>query len=219
MTPELAPSHSASPPGPLPPGWSSNPSAWSERLPAAALAALGVVLASYLALDQAGVLETVWEPFFGSGSQRVLHSRVSHLLPVPDGALGALGYLVELITCLAGGTDRWRARPWVVLLFGLTASLMALGGVLLAMVQPLAVGAWCTLCLTSAAISLAVVGPALREVLATLQHLVRVRRQGGSGSVAFWGRSESPQENSLSQRLSSGRESASTLLSSAPADS
>jgi hypothetical protein len=43
---------------------------------------------------------------------------------------------------------------------------------------------WCTLCLASAVISVAMIGPAVDEVLASLQHL---RRAGGSLWRAFWG--------------------------------
>jgi len=33
-------------------------------------------------------------------------------LPVPDSALGALGYLIEAVLGWAGGNERWRAQPW-----------------------------------------------------------------------------------------------------------
>lgn len=71
-----------------PPGWTHNPSAWARRRPILALALLGLIVAGYLALYQWGVVATVWEPFLGNGSQVVLHSFVSRLLPVADAALG-----------------------------------------------------------------------------------------------------------------------------------
>jgi uncharacterized membrane protein len=68
----------------------------------------------YLALYQWEVLARVWEPFFGEGSRVILTSSVSHLLPVPDAALGAFGYLLDAVAGLIGGRQRWRTRPWIV---------------------------------------------------------------------------------------------------------
>ncbi len=48
-----------------PPGWSYNPSGWSQRLPIVGLALVGFGIATYLTLFQVGVLSSVWEPFFG----------------------------------------------------------------------------------------------------------------------------------------------------------
>lgn len=76
----------------VPPGWSANPSAWSQRIPIVVLAVIGAIVATYLALFQTGGIASVWEPFFGRGSERILTSRVSDLLPIPDAALGAAGY-------------------------------------------------------------------------------------------------------------------------------
>lgn len=79
----------------------------------------GFAIASYLSLYQLRVFTTVWEPFFGSGSEKILNSGVSRILPIPDAALGALGYLADAVTGLIGGTRRWRAMPWIVIVFGL----------------------------------------------------------------------------------------------------
>jgi len=87
----------------VPPGWRVNPSAWDQRLPVAGVAPAGFAIAAYLTLFQLGVLHTVWEPFFGDGSRTVLTSRISRLLPVPDAALGAAGYLLDAVAGLVGG--------------------------------------------------------------------------------------------------------------------
>ncbi len=60
-----------------------NPSSLARRLPALSLAVLGFVIASYLVLYQLDFVAHVWEPFFGSGSERVLHSFIACMLPVP----------------------------------------------------------------------------------------------------------------------------------------
>jgi uncharacterized membrane protein len=169
-----------------PPGWSYNPSSWGERVPLIGVALAGFIIASYLALYQVGVIGRVWEPFFGGGSAAVLHSPVSRALPVPDAALGALGYVLDAISGVVGGTDRWRRRPWIVVLFGIAVGPLGALSIMLVIFQPLLYHAWCTLCLGSAVASVAMIGPAMDEVLASLQHLARVRRRGASVWHAFW---------------------------------
>jgi hypothetical protein len=58
-----------------------------------------------------GAIDSVWEPFFGDGSRTVLTSRISDLLPVPDAALGAAGYLLDAVTGAIGGRRRWCRWP------------------------------------------------------------------------------------------------------------
>lgn len=171
----------------LPPGWSYNPSNWSERLPILALAFVGGGIATYLALYQWGVFAEVWEPLFGNGSQKVLQSDISRLLPIPDAALGALGYLFDVISGAIGSRQRWRTMPWIVILFGAAVGPLGIVSVLLVILQPLQLDAWCTLCLVSAAISVAMIGPAVDEVLASLQHLKRESARGHSIWRTFWG--------------------------------
>lgn len=171
----------------MPPGWGANPSEWSQRLPIVGLALVGVAIAGYLSLFQFGVIETVWEPFFGDGSREILTSSVSRVLPIPDAALGAFGYLLDAVTGLIGGRGRWRRMPWVVVLFGLAVGPLGAVSILLVVLQPVLFQTFCTLCLASAVVSVLMIGPALDEVLASLQHLKRVRVQGGSAWRAFWG--------------------------------
>ena len=170
-----------------PPGWRTNPSSWPQRLPIVGLAVLGTVIAAYLTLYQVRVLDQVWEPFFGDGSRRILDSGISRVLPVPDAALGALGYLLDAVTGVIGRRDRWRTMPWIVLVFGLAVGPLGFVSVLLVVLQPVMLDAWCTLCLASAVISVLMIGPAMDEVLASLQYLKRVRDEGGSVWRAFKG--------------------------------
>jgi type IV secretory pathway VirB3-like protein len=149
-------------------------------------AMVGFGIAVYLTLFQVGRLDTVWEPFFGEGSRRVLTSSISYLLLVPDAALGAGGYLLDAVTGAIGGTSRWRSMPWMVVLFGVAVGPLGAASVVLVILQPVMFDAFCTLCLASAVVSVAMIGPALDEVLASLQALARVRRRGGSVWRAFW---------------------------------
>lgn len=175
-----------------PPGWDYNPSAWSERLPIVGLALLGFGIAGYLALYQWRILPTVWEPFFGNGSQVILNSSVSHLLPIPDAALGAFGYLLDAVTGVIGGRGRWRSLPWLVVLFGLAVGPLGAISILLVILQPVLFNAFCTLCLASAAISVLMIGPAMDEVLASLQYIQREHRRGRSRWRVFWGLADEP---------------------------
>jgi uncharacterized membrane protein len=170
-----------------PPGWDYNPSDWCQRLPIIALALAGFGIATYLALYQWGVLARVWEPFFGDGSRVILNSSISHLLPVPDAALGAFGYLLDAVTGTIGGRQRWRTMPWMVIIFGLAVGPLGAVSLLLVIFQPVLFDAWCTLCLASAVVSLLMIGPALDEFLASLQYLKAESRRGRSAWRAFWG--------------------------------
>lgn len=174
-----------------PPGWSYNPASWGQRLPIVGLAAVGFLTAGYLALYQVGVFPTVWDPVFGSGSVTVLTSWVAtgteRAVGVPDAALGALGYLADAVTGVIGSTRRWRTMPWLVILFGLFVGPLGAVSIALVILQPF-VGGWCFLCLITAAISVLMIGPAMDEVLASLQYLRRERRAGRSAWRAFWGR-------------------------------
>lgn len=162
--------------------WSYNPSEWSQRLPIVGLATVGLGVAVYLALYQWRVVESVWEPFFGDGSEKILNSNVSRILPIPDAALGAIGYLVDAVTGVIGGTKRWRTMPWIVIVFGLAVGPLGAVSILLVILQPVLFGTWCTLCLGSAVISVLMIGPALDEMLASLQFLQSERNKGRS----FW---------------------------------
>ena len=176
----------------IPPGWDDNPSSWSQRLPIVALALAGFGIAMYLALYQWDVFASVWEPFFGEGSRVILTSSISRLLPVPDAALGAFGYLLDAVAGVIGGRQRWRTMPWIVVVFGLAVGPLGAVSIALVMSQPLVVGAWCTLCLASAVISVLMIGPAMDEFLASLQYLKRQHLQEGSLWRAFWGLSDRP---------------------------
>ncbi len=154
-----------------PSGWDYNPSSPRRRAPVIGLAVIGLAIASYLTLYQMGLINNVWEPFFGHGSQVILNSSVARLLPVPDASLGCLGYLIDVLLGSLGGRQRWRAAPWLVLLFGINVGVLAAGSLLLVILQSAVFHAWCTLCLVSALVSISIAGLAQDEVRATWQYL------------------------------------------------
>lgn len=156
-------------------------------MPIAALALAGFAIACYLAMYQWRVIGTVWDPFFGAGSREILrNSGFSRLLPVPDAALGAVGYLLDAVSGVIGGRQRWQRMPWIVVLFGLAVGPLGAVSIMLVILQPVAYGHFCTLCLVSAAISVAMIGPAMDEFLASAQLLTRERAAGRSWWQALW---------------------------------
>lgn len=177
------------------PPWDHNPSAWSQRIPICILAALGFIIAAYMALYQWRLISDVWDPIFGDQTLRVLDSNVSRLLHrwvgIPDAALGAIAYLGDAIFGLAGSTRRWQYRPWMVVLFGIDVIPLGLVSAILVGLQFTIVGAWCFLCLVSAIISLVLIVFAYDEVWSCLLYLRRVWRGERSLRLlwnAFWGR-------------------------------
>lgn len=170
----------------VPPGWSYNPSAWSQRAPIIALAFVSFLLARYMSAYQLGHMSSVWDPFFGDGTQRVLDSDVSRAWPVSDAGLGAVTYLIEVLMGFMGDRRRWRTMPWMVAGFGVVVVPLGIVSIVLVMMQPIAVGEWCTLCLCTAAAMLLMIPLALDEIVAMVQFVLRKRREGRSAWRVFW---------------------------------
>lgn len=164
------------------------PSAWTRRAPVVILAVCGLLVSTYLSFFQYGLIPVVWDPFFGhESSAAVLTSALSRALPVHDATLGAAAYAVEILLEAAGGTARWRERPWLVLLLGLTAAGMAVVSLGLIAMQAVVVRHFCTLCLASAAISLTVPAFVVHEVGAAAREVRRRRRAGAGWARAVLG--------------------------------
>lgn len=170
----------------LPPGWSYNPSTWPQRAPIIALALVGFFLSREMTAFQLKHITSFTDPFFGSGTQRVLTSTVSRAFPIPDAGLGAVAYAVEFLMGFMGDTRRWRTMPWMVTFFGILVVPLGIVSITLIILQPLAVGAWCTPCLTAATAMLIMVALTLDEVVATLMFLVQARREGQPLWPIFW---------------------------------
>jgi hypothetical protein len=174
-------------PGPdIPPGWSYNPSGWFQRGPIIAMAFVGFFLSRYLAAYQLGHIPYPWDPFFGDGTRRVLDSEVSKAWPISDAGLGAVSYMLEALSGFMGGRNRWRTMPWMVLMFGFLVVPLGIVSIVLVILQPVAVGAWCTLCLITAAAMLIMISPAIDEVVAMGQFLIGARREGKPFWHMFW---------------------------------
>lgn len=186
--PEIGPSALAALRGPdCPPGWSYNPSAWTQRLPIVLVALIGLQISRYLAAYQLGHIEGVWEPFFpGSpedprnGTEEIITSAVSRAWPVPDAAVGGWTYVLEILTGIVGTRARWRTMPWLVLVFGLMIAPLGITSIFFIIIQPVVIGTWSTLTLIAAAAVLVQIPYSLDEMLATLQFMRRRSRAGRS---------------------------------------
>jgi len=174
-------------PGPdVPPGWTYNPSTWPQRAPVIALAALSFFLSRYMASFQLGHIPGAWDPLFGKGTELVLTSDVSRAFPVSDAGLGAYTYILELLSAVMGDVRRWRTMPWMVAMFGFVVVPLGITSTVLVMLQPVAVGVWCTICLVTALFMLVMVAVSLDEIVAMIQYLIIGKRAGQSAWRLFW---------------------------------
>jgi hypothetical protein len=184
MMPGMAHHMTMERPGPdIPPGWTYNPSTWHQRTPMILLGFIGWLISRYLAAFQLGYINTVWDPFFGDGTRRVLTSEMSKMWPISDAGLGATAYTFEFLMAWMGGKTRWRTMPWMVTFFFILVVPLGLTHIVLVISQPVVVGAWCTLCLAAAAVMLAMIPFTIDEVVAMGQFMAdRVR----AGKPFWW---------------------------------
>ena len=192
--PEPGPGALAALTGPdIPPGWSYNPSAWTQRLPIIATALIGLFVARYLAAYQLGHIPDVWDPFFDgslsdpqNGTEEVITSAVSKAFPVSDAALGGYTYLLEILTGLVGAKARWRTMPWLVVLFGLMIAPLGVTSIVFVIIQPIVIGTWSIVALIGAAAILIQIPYSLDELIATLQFVRRRVQAGRNGLAVFF---------------------------------
>ncbi|MBN1239697.1 MAG: NAD-dependent epimerase/dehydratase family protein [Gammaproteobacteria bacterium] len=191
--PDIGPTPLAALTGPeVPPGWTYNPSTWTQRLPIIFLALVGLYVSRYLAAYQLGHVETVWEPFFAgdpadprNGTEEIITSYVSEAWPVSDAAVGGYTYVLEVLTGIVGSRMRWRTMPWLVVLFGLMIAPLGIVSIFFIIIQPILIGTWSTLALIGAAAMLVQIPYSLDELLAALQFVRRRMRAGQNGLRVF----------------------------------
>ena len=169
----------------VPPGWSYNPSEWTQRLPIIVLALIGLYVSRYLAAYQLEHIPTAVDPFFAgavadprNGTEEIITSWVSKAWPVSDAAVGGYTYLLEIVIGFAGSTLRWRTMPWLVVLFGLMIAPLGITTIFFIIIQPVLLGTWSTLALLGAVAVLVQIPYSLDELLATLQFLRRRAKAG-----------------------------------------
>ena len=171
----------------IPKGWSFNPSGWTPRVCTSFLAIICWFLARYLSAFQLGYIDTVWDPFFGTETVQVLTSSVADVFPVSDAGLGAMGYTLEALLGWLGGTARWKNMPWLVIAFGFLVVPAGLTSILLIIMQPVIVGAWCGLCLIIALRMLIMATITVPELVATMQLLAASKKKKSFWKTFFLG--------------------------------
>ncbi len=175
------------PPGPeIPPGWTYNPSSWLQRTPIIILGWIGFFGSRYLTAYQLGYIDHIWDPFFGNGSEKVLTSAVSKSFPISDAGLGTISYTIEVLMGYMGMSNRWRTMPWMVAFFGFLVIPLGVISIVLIILQPVAVGFWCSVCLLTAVAMLIMVPLTLDEVVAMIQFLVKRVKSGKPFWRTFW---------------------------------
>jgi hypothetical protein len=153
-----------------------------------------------MAAFQLGHISRVWDPIFGNDTVLVLGSDLSKSFPISDAGLGAFTYLIELLSGFMGDPRRWRTMPWMVALFGFMVVPLGIVSVVLIMLQPVIVSAWCTACLLSALFMLIMIALSLDEVIAMLQFLMQTHCAGKSVWRAFWLGGDALGDNRTPQR-------------------
>jgi len=174
-------------PGPeRPPSWSYNPSSWLQRTPIIALGWMGFFFARLMAAYQLGYIDSLWDPFFGHGTEQILNSDISLAWPISDAGLGVFAYTIEALMGYMGGTDRWRTMPWMVTFFGFLVIPLSSVSIFLIIMQPVSVGTWSSYALITAAAMLVMIPLTLDEVAAMVQFVLRKRREGAGLWHTFW---------------------------------
>jgi hypothetical protein len=169
-----------------PPGWTYNPSSWIRRWLGIALALVGFFISRYLAAHQLGYIQHAWDPFFGNGTDKVTGSVVSRSFPISDAGFGSVAYVMEVLTGFMGDRARWRTAPFIAVMFAILVIPLGVTSIILVIMQPVVVGAWCGLCLISAAALLMSVPLAVHEAIAVGQFLVAAKAQGKNLWQIFW---------------------------------
>lgn len=169
-----------------PKGWSYNPSSWKHRIPTVALAMCCWFFSRYMAAYQLGYISSIWDPFFTDGTLRVITSDVSKAFPVSDAGLGALFYSLEALLGWQGDRVRFATQPWLVFSFAFLVIPVGIASIVLIILQPLLVGAWCTWCLATALCMLIMIVLTAGEFAATLQFLYESVRSGACFWRVFW---------------------------------
>lgn len=122
-----------------------------NRMAVAAVALIGVFVATYLLLYKLGAFGTI---LCGTGGcEAVQNSPWAYFLGVPVAGWGVAGYLTILAVALAGIQPRFAAARWVpIALLGLTGTALAFS-IYLSALEEFVIGAWCQWCIVSAVLA------------------------------------------------------------------
>ena len=134
-----------------------------NRMVVAAVALIGVFVATYLLLYKLGLVGTI-VCGVGGGCERVQASPYAYFLGIPVAAWGLVGYLGILVVAMAGSQPRFAGDRWV------PVALLALTGIAfvfslyLSALEEWVIRAWCRWCIVSAVLATVAFLFALPEV-------------------------------------------------------
>jgi hypothetical protein len=107
---------------------------------------------------------------------------VSKAWPIPDGGLGAVAYMLEILMAAMGSRNRWRTMPWMVTFFGILVVPLGVVSIYFIIIQPIVIGTWCSLCLVAGLAMVIMIPFAVDELVAMGQFLAWSHRSG----KPFW---------------------------------
>ena len=113
-------------------------------------------------------------------------SALSKSFPISDAGFGAVAYMMEVLIGFMGSRARWRSAPFIVVSFVLLVIPLGATSILLVIMQPVVVGAWCGFCLINAAALLISVPLAVHESIAVGQFLILAYKQKKNFWPFFW---------------------------------
>ena len=152
-----------------------------NRMAIAALALIGVFIATYMLFYSLGLVGTVVCGTSG-GCEVVQNSRYAHFLGLPVAAWGLVGYFLMFLLALIGAQPRFRGERWVAAgLLGLTGIAFAFS-VYLSALEQWVIGAWCRWCIASAILATLAFLMAIPEIGRLRRPPGRLRRPSGPAS-------------------------------------
>jgi len=172
----------------VPLGWNYNPASWSQRLPVTVLALAGFTLSTWFALYAPVGFSPLLSFLTFSPRFHFVSLNLRRLVPSPEMGFSAFGFLLQIVGSLVGNTRRWRIRPYWVVALGLALLLLAAFNVSQTALECVFTDRWCLAPLLAAIISILMIGPAMDEVLASLQHFKRTRHANKHKWLFFWNR-------------------------------
>ncbi|MDX1675960.1 MAG: vitamin K epoxide reductase family protein [Longimicrobiales bacterium] len=133
-----------------------------NRMVVAALALVGVFVATYLLLYKIGALGSI---VCGTGGcETVQNSPWAYFLGVPVAAWGLVGYVAIFATAFLGTQPRFADAGWVPIGLLAFTGIAFLFSIYLSALEEFVIHAWCQWCIVSAVLSTLAFGFALPEL-------------------------------------------------------
>ncbi len=137
-------------------------SSLTNRKVVAAVALIGVFVATYLLLYKLGAIGSM---LCGTGGcETVQNSPWAYFLGVPVAAWGLVGYLAILATAVIGTDPRAEHQRWIPVTLLVLTSAAVVFSIYLSYLEEFVIHAWCQWCIVSAILSGVAFGFSLPEI-------------------------------------------------------